>query len=263
MVTTTLNRLVLIIMLGAATVISGCLSTTSKPRYAPDPEAAYQQHIELAMQYIGTKNRDLARVHLQKAGQFDPRLVRAQMSRLHNGYALLYQMERETDLAEIHYRKAIASDKSDSMARYNFAGFLFRQGRFERALTQIKFATDDLGYGRRPQAFYILGLCQGRLNQRQQALVSFEKATQLVPSFAAPYLEAAEIYFVQQRYPSSKRALEQHALLAQSTAKSLWLAVRLYDRFGHRDKASSQGLKLKNLFPYSKENVEYQKWLNR
>ena len=101
------------------------------------------------------------------------------------------------------------------------------------------------------------------MEQQDQALESFEKATQLTPRFAAPYLEAAEIYFAQERYPRAKNALDQYAFLARSTAKSLWLAVRLEDRFGNRDAASSQGLQLKNLFPYSKENLEYQEWLKR
>lgn len=263
MATITLNKLLLAILLTSMVLISGCVATTSKARQAPDPEAAYQQHIKLAMQYIGTKNRDLARVHLEKAARFDSRSTRAQMSQLHNGYALLYQMEQETELAETHYRKAIASNKSDSMARYNFGAFLFNQGRFEDARKQMRLVSDDLSYERRPQAFYILGLCQNKLNQQQQALDSFAKATQLMPRFAAPYLDAAEIYFAQQSYPRAKRALDQYAYLAQSTARSLWLAVRLEDRFGNKDAASSQGLQLKNLFPYSRENLEYQKWLKR
>lgn len=263
MATKTLNRLLLAVILTSAALVSGCFPTLSKPRQAPDPEAAYQQHIKLAMQYIGTKNRDLARVHLEKAARFDSRSTRAQMSQLHNGYALLYQMEQETELAEIHFRKALASNKSDSMARYNFGAFLFNQGRFEDARKQMKVASDDLSYERRPQAFYILGLCQHRLEQQRQALGSFEKATQLMPRFAAPYLDAAEIYFAQQSYPEAKRALDQYAFLAQSTARSLWLAVRLEERFGNKDAASSRGLQLKNLFPYSKENLEYQKWLKR
>lgn len=263
MATNTLNKILAAVILTSAVLVSGCVSTTSKPRQAPDPEAAYQQHIKLAMQYIGTKNRDLARVHLDKAARFDSRSTRAQMSQLHNGYALLYQLERETELAETHYRKALASNRNDSMARYNFGAFLFNQGRFEDAHKQIAVVSEDLSYERRPQAFYILGLCQYRLNQQQQALDSFERATQLMPRFAAPYLDAAEIYFAQQSYPRAKRALDQYAYLAQATARSLWLAVRLEEQFGNKDAASSRGLQLKNLFPYSKENLEYQKWLKR
>lgn len=98
----------------------GCVSSTEIKRSAADPQEAFSRHIKLAMQYICSRNRDLARVHLQKAAKFESRDRRAQ---LHNGYGLLYQMEQETALAEKHFRKALASDKTDSSARYNFAAF--------------------------------------------------------------------------------------------------------------------------------------------
>ena len=92
-------------------------------------------------------------------------------------------MEQETELAEIHFRKALASNKSDSMARYNFGAFLFNQGRFEDARKQMKVASDDLSYERRPQAFYILGLCQ----HRPETLVTSFTQTQ---ESAAPETES-------------------------------------------------------------------------
>ena len=84
-----------------------------------------------------------------------------------------------------------------------------------------------------------------------------------MPQFAPPYIEAAEIYFEQQKLPIAKRTLHQYGSLAQPTAKSLWLAVHIQSGFGNKDGAASQGLKLKNLFPYSSENLEYQKWLKQ
>ena len=238
----------------------GCVSSTEIKRSAADPQEAFSRHIKLAKQYIGSKNRDLARVHLQKAARFESRDRRA---KLHNGYGLLYQMEQETALAEKHFRKAVSSDKTDSTARYNFAAFLYNQGRFDEARQQMQLVSADLGYERRPQALYILGLAQRQTGQQADALRSFEKATQLLPAFALPYIEAAEIYFSQQQLVVAKRALEQYSLLAQPTAKSLWLSVRIEDSFGNRDAAASQGLKLKNLFPYSSENLEYQNWLKQ
>jgi type IV pilus assembly protein PilF len=212
-------KLVKYLLLAVVTLtILGCVTSTDVKKSAANPEEAFSQHIKLAMQYIGSKNRDLARVHLKKAAKFS---AKARRSKLHNGYALLYQMEQETELAEKQFRKAIASNKTDSMARYNFAGFLYNQGRFKVALQQMKVVSADLGYERRPQAFYILGLAQRKTGQVTEALGSFEKATQLLPKFAPPYIEAAEIYFEQQKLPIAKRALYQYGSLAQPTAKSL------------------------------------------
>lgn len=70
----------------------------------------------------------------------------------------------------------------------------------------MQLVSEDLGYERRPQAFYILGLAQRKTGQMEEALESFEKATQLTPGFAPPFIEAAEIYFEQQKLPIAKRA---------------------------------------------------------
>ena len=246
------------LLLLAVMATVGCVSSGANRSSGADPDAANQQHIRLALNYISSNNRDLARVHLEKAKLFNPR-----SAQLYNGYALLYQMEQEFKLAEQHYRKALAADSEYTLAHYNFAAFLFNQGRMQEALEQMQLVTQDLGYERRPQAFYILGLCQKRLGDIEAAVESFEKATQLSAGFAPPYIEAADIYFQQQNYPLSKMALDRFRQLSKPTAKSLWLSIRIEQLFGNRDTVASEGLKLKNLFPYSKENLEYQAWLKR
>ena len=246
------------LLLVAVVAIAGCVSSGANKSAGADPDAANQKHIRLALNYIASNNRDLARVHLEKAKIFNPR-----SAELYNGYALLYQMEQEFKLAEEHYRKALTTNKDYTLARYNFAAFLFNQGRMQDARQQMQKVTEDLGYERRAQAFYILGLSHNRLGDSAMALESFEKATQLSAGFAPPYIEAAAIYFQQGNYPLSKLALDRFRQLSEPTAQSLWLSVRLEERFGNRDNAASEGLKLKNLFPYSREAREYQARLNQ
>jgi type IV pilus assembly protein PilF len=139
-----LVKILLLVVMAAS--ILGCVSSPEARKKSVDPQAAFDQHIKLAMQYIGSKSRDLARVHLQKAERFESKANRSQS---YNGYALLYQMEQEMELAEKHYRKAISSNKKDSMVRYNFAAFLYNQGRFQQALDQMQLVTEDLDYERR------------------------------------------------------------------------------------------------------------------
>jgi len=60
------GRLVIALTLGL--LLQGCASPTTKSSAGgPDAKAAYQQHVNLAKQYIGLKNRELARIHLSKA----------------------------------------------------------------------------------------------------------------------------------------------------------------------------------------------------
>ena len=240
-------------------VLTACISVGSSNK-AGNSEASFNQHMTLALQYLGRKNNDLARVHLKKAKQFNSSSAKAQ---LYGGYALLYQSEQDMGLAEQHYRKAIGSDQNNSMVRYNFAAFLYNQRRFIEALEHIEVASNDLEYARRPQAFYISGLIQRQLTLSAEALRSFVKVNQLLPEYAAPWLDTAEIHFEQKRFLEAAQALQQFSDLAQPTAQSLWLSVRLEKYFGNRDAVASQGLKLKKLFPYSSENREYKQWLQR
>ena len=251
-------KLVKLGFLVAALSVTGCVSDGPKSANSENPKAASQQHIKLALKYIGSGNRDLARVHLDKAEKFKSR-----SAQLYNAYALLYQSEQEFKLAEEYYQKALSKNKKYTLARYNFAAFLYNQGRLAAAREQIKLVSEDLGYERRTQAFYILGLTQKRMGDNSQALESFEKATQLSSGFPPPFIEAAKLYFQQKDYPLSKLALDRFRQLSAPTAQSLWLAVRVEERFGNRDKAASEGLKLKNLFPYSQENLAYQAWLKQ
>ena len=160
----------------------------------------------LALQYIGRKNNELARVHLKKARQFNLGSAKVQ---LYTGYALLYQSEQDMGLAEQHYRKAIGIDQNNSMGRYSFTAFLYNHRRFIVAREQIEVACNDLEYARRPQAFYISGLMQRQLNRSVQALGSFEKVNQLLPEYAPPWLNTAEIYVQQKRFLEAMQALQQ------------------------------------------------------
>jgi len=50
----------------------------------------------------------------------------------------------------------------------------------------MQIVTEDLGYERRTQAFYIVGLAQRKTGQRAEALKSFEKSQPAAtPGFAA------------------------------------------------------------------------------
>ena len=238
----------------------GCVANPKANNSSVAPERSATQHIQLAMRYIGSNKPDLARVHLQKAERFDFQTGRSQ---LYNGWALLSQLERDADLAEEYYRKAVSADKNDSVARYNYAAFLYNQGRFKQTQQQIQRVIDDPRYRRRAQAFYILGLAQGKTDQLVEALKSFAKANQLMPVFAAPYMEAAEIYLVQSKLLLAKRHLQQYGNLQRPSARSLWLGVRIDHSLGDSGAAARRGLQLQKLFPDASETREYLQWLTQ
>ena len=113
------SRLVAVMLLSF--LLLGCASTASNVSSGRENnQAAYQQHVNLAKQYIGLDKRDLARLHLNKAEKLHNAADIKGLAQLYNSYALLYQIELEVALAETYFLKAIDSDPSDSVVRYNF-----------------------------------------------------------------------------------------------------------------------------------------------
>lgn len=237
-------------------VSAGCTTTITGRETKVSPDRALDTHINLGMQYLGEGNRDMARFHLLKALGFDSRSAAA-----HNGMALLFQMEMEHELADKHFRKAISSDSGFTTARNNYGVFLFKQQRYEEAFDQFAKAGDDTAYKMRPQVFYSLGVTAEQLGRFEAAEEAWGKALTLAPRYAKPYLELSEHYFLQKDFEKARNYLIAFDKLARPEPRSLWLAVRLADHFGNKDRLASKGLALEKLFPNSRENLEYQKWL--
>ena len=241
-------------------LLFGCASTTSNVSSSRDTnQTAYDQHVNLAKQYIGLDKRNLARLHLRKAENLHDTDDIKGLSQLYNSYALLYQIELEMGLAEKYFLKAMNSDPSDSVVRYNFSSFLFNQGRFAESLEQILLVSTDLSYQRRPQAFFIAGLAQNKLNDRDAAIQSFKRAIELSPQFNRGYFELAKAYFEQKRYLLARDTMGYYKALSQDTAESLWLLVRIEFNMGDSQAMTIYGNRLVTLFGDSEQAGSYQK----
>lgn len=221
-------------------------------------QAALENYIELGLGYLRRDNREQARANFKRALDIDSRSAAA-----HNGMALLYQVNREFELAEKHYLQAIGYDSGFTQGRNNYAVFLVHRDRLEDAYQQLVIASQDLHYPRRGQIFLSLGEVASGLGKTSEAIAAWERVTGLNPRVGLPYLSLAEAYFDQGDYPRAKAYLDQFSRLSKPSAPSLWLAVRLEDAFDNADGVASKGLALKNLFPYSEQALAYQKWLEQ
>ncbi len=236
-------------------VLSGCVST-GQPQRQANTDQMLDNHLQLALGYIGTGNRESARHHLHKAEE-----LRRRAPGVLHAYALLYQSEGELELADDYYRRAIAADRHFSQARFNYGVYLYNQTRFNDALEQFQRVTEDLDYERRSLAFTYLGITAVQLGQQEAAATAFRRAVRLDPTQARAYLELARLEFDHGNFSTAKQWLDQHNRLSQATPASLWLGLRLARVFGDRDTEASNAMALRNLFPYSEETLAYQDWL--
>lgn len=234
---------------------SGPSASSHDSKRDKDKEAV-DTFVQLGIGYLRKGNRQQARFNLLKALDIDERSGSA-----HNAMALLYQLEKENALAEEHFRKAIRYEPELTRVKNNYGVFLYRQQRYEEAYKQFLIASEDINYNRRGRVFLSLGQIAQHLGKVQEAEEAWEKSINLNPKLAEPYLELAGVHFKAGDYPKAKRYLDRYDALSRPSPRGLWLSVRLERAFGNKDGEASKGLALKNMFPYSKENLEYKEWL--
>ena len=237
----------------AVLFLSGCVTEGGQPKRKINTQAQVEALLGLGVGYIRNQEYARAKENLTKALEIDPNSAPG-----HNLFGLLFQLEGEPDLAEDYFRRAIRLDPKFSMARNNYGAFLFELGRYQDAIEQLEICAEDRLYGARSMVFENLGVSYQQLSRFEAAEVAFTKSLQLNPSQGRALLELAEIRFEQTRYKESDQLLQRYDMLAQPSARSLWLGIRLARLFNKTDDEASQALALKNIFPTSKEYQLYQ-----
>lgn len=232
--------------------LTACVSTTGR-NDPTDYDKALDSHIELASGYLKKRNRESAKHHVKKAFAINSRSAGA-----HNVQALIYELEGEMELADKHFRKAL-KDRSYTMGRYNYAGYLLRRKRFDECYEQFGKVADVVDYSGRAKAMSLMGICAKKLGKLDRARAVFKHAVIIDPRQAIALIELADAEFQNKEYQLAKRYLDQFERVSAKTARSLWLGIRIEQIFENKDKEASYVLQLKNLHPYSNEYLEYKR----
>ena len=105
---------------------------------------------------------------------------------------LTYQLTGNIPKAKIHYKKAIQYDTRYALAFFNLGLIYFYENDFERAeqmwLVYHQQAPDD------PDGLQNLGETARKQNQKEKALVFFQKALALDPKYSLARLNMGQIY---------------------------------------------------------------------
>lgn len=241
-------------------VLTSCVTTRSDSKSNVDKEKALEAHITLGMTYLQKNNRDGALSAFSRANKLDSRSAEA-----YQGLALVHQLNGERQLAEDNFKKALRgrADFSMSGVRVSYGKFLLEDGRYDEALPFFQKASEDITFPSRPNALYFIGMSALKTGDKVRAAGAFEHALNLNDRLAAASIELAEMRFVEGDYASSKKYLDQFTSNAKPTARSLLLGVKIERVFGNKDNEASNALALKNMYPYSKEYLEYKKMLTK
>ncbi len=236
-------------------VAQGCVTTTTN-KAVVNTEAAYKTRIELGMKYLEQGMRDNARYQFSKALKLKKNSAEA-----YQGIAMVHQANGEIEPAGEAFVTALkyADEKNRSAIKVAYGNFLNETGKYAEACPYFEEAAADYEYGGRPEALYLAGKCAARTGNLLRQKAAFEHALNLNPNLPPVLMDLAEISFADGEYTKTKRLLDRLDTLTKPTARSLWLNIRIERIFGNRDKEASLVLALKNLFPYSKEYLEYKR----
>jgi type IV pilus assembly protein PilF len=242
------------LVLVALIYLAGCVTTTNQRPV--NIESAYKKRIELGMKYLEVGQRDNARYQFNLALKYKGNSAEA-----YQGFGLVHQANGEMEPAAKAFKKALSlADESNRSAVYvSYGRFLMETGQTKDACRYFEDAAKDYDYAKRSDALYFAGRCALATGNIARVKAAYEHAVNLNSSHELALVDLAEIYFAEGAYPKAKRLIDRLETLQKTTAKSLWLGIRLERIFGNKDKEASYALALKNFHPYSNEYLEYKR----
>ncbi len=251
-------RLAWLGLLTCLALVTGCVTeSTGGFNVESSPERALQDYLRLARGYYEQGDMASAKRSLNNATGID-----ANNSEAHGLWGLVYAREGDLDLADQSFRRSIRANSRNSQARNNYAAFLYANGRYRDAYSQLQIVVQDTNYPARSQAFENLGLAALQLGLSVEAETAFSRALQLNGNHLRSSLELAEINLDRADVLQARAYYQNYLTVSQytnaaHTPRSLFLGVRLFKALGNREGLTQYGSMLESQFSGSAEHERY------
>jgi type IV pilus assembly protein PilF len=240
----------------ALVALAGCAAQPTGPvgntgTIVGEPSAPRNRariHTELATLYYARGNMSVALEELRTAVAADPGYATA-----HGVFGLVYMELRENALAEASFERALGYAPGDPDINHNFGWFLCQIGREREATPYFRRALDNPLYATPARTFAAAGICALRTGDLGAAEDNLQRALRIEPHLPVALLQFAQLRYRQGRFGEARRIIAQHAAVAQPSAASLWLALRVERRLGARAAEQSYAIQLRRRFPSSPE----------
>ncbi len=154
------------ISLAFALFLAGCVTTKKQTEQAA-------LHLQLAVNFVQQENYPVALQELLTAQDLDPSNSDVQA---YLGY--VYFIRERIDLAEKHFKKAVAINSKFSDAKNNLARVYIETGRLKEAENLLKEILVDYTYSDFARAYFNYGLLEFNRKNYRASLNFFAKAIQ-------------------------------------------------------------------------------------
>ncbi|MBC7945496.1 MAG: type IV pilus biogenesis/stability protein PilW [Burkholderiales bacterium] len=229
---------------------AGCAQPPQKSGEPIDSNAGQRAeiHTQLGSGYYERRQFDIAIQELNEALSADPEYVPA-----HNILGLVYMELRDDAVAEQHFQRALKSDPADSDANNNYGWFLCQRGGEQASIRYFMAALKNPLYKTPDKSYVNAGVCSLKAKDEKGGESYLQKALQIQPKNPQALYHLAEMNYKGGNYAEAQSYLSRYMQVANPSAESLWLGVRIERKLGDRNSQASYGLQLRKKYPESQE----------
>jgi len=226
-------------------VLTGCAGGMS----AENAEKSARIHTELAGLYLERAQMGVALAEVEQAFA-----AKSNYAPAFNMRALIHMALHEDVEAESDFKHSLSIDEKNSETHSNYGWFLCQNNREKDSIPHFMSALKNPLYQTPEQAYLNAAVCSQKMNNLVLAEDFFQRALVVRPNLPQALLGMAQLNFIKQDFGLAKKFFNQYAAKTDTlTAENLWLAVRIERQLNDRNSAASYAMKLRNLYPDSKE----------
>jgi len=211
-------------------------------------------HTELASTYYQRGNLGVALAEGRTAAAADSGYAPA-----YNVLGLVYGDLREDELAAEAFERSLSLNPNDPDANHNYAWFLCERKREDEAIRYFLQAIRYPLYATPQKSYLMAAVCAQRKNNERDATEYLERALRLDPNYYPALINLAELKYRRGELDVARNLVGRYNKIAEPTAESLWLALRIERKLGDPSGVASLANQLRRRFPGSKESQELQK----
>lgn len=217
-----------------------------------DTIEAAKTRISLGLTYLKNGNYKQAKMNLDKALDYAPRLADA-----HYSIAYYYQVVGENAQAEEAYQEALSFAPANADIANSYGAFLCQQGQYENAKTYFLRAVNSTRYAATAETYENLALCSQSQGQVDDAVSYLRTALNHQPSRAKSMLLLSQLLASNGQWTEAKRVLKRYEKISRITPETLWLAVKIEQALGNEQGAKGYGDMLLKMYPDHPNSQDY------
>lgn len=210
---------------------------------------AARVRMELGQRYMQEGKLEIALDNLQKALQYDDKLVDA-----HTVIAVLYEKIGNLKAAELHYARAAELAPTSGDANNNYGVFLCAEGKFTEAQKYFSAAMRDPFYKTPDVLLTNAGTClvdHANSANYDEAERDFRNALEANPNNAATLFYMAKLLYLKNDFFHARAFVQRFEALGKPDPAALLLARNIEVKLGHEDAARDYAQRLRKDFPES------------